>query len=95
MIINGHELTERELRQAYVEYQRMCDIEDLQDKIEEMIADEDIPAMSEAEIRELAERLAPNYRRALDNNDSIRECEILAAQYSIEEELEDDSRETD
>lgn len=90
MIINGHELTESELGQAYVEYQCMCDIEDLQYKIEEMIEDEDIPAMDEAEIRELAERLAPIYRRTLDNNDSIRECEILAAQYSIEEELENE-----
>lgn len=88
MIINGHKLTESELGQAYVEYQRMCDIEDLQYKIEEMIEDEDIPAMSEAEIKELAERLAPSYRRALDNNDSIRESEILAAQYLIEEEFE-------
>lgn len=88
MIINGRKLTEMELGEAYVEYQRMCDIEDLQYKIEEMIEDEDIPAMSEAEIKELAERLASNYRRALDNNDSIRESEILAAQYLIEEEFE-------
>lgn len=88
MIINGHKLTEMELGQAYVEYQRMCDIEDLQYKIEEMIEDEDIPAMSEAKIKELAERLAPSYRRALDNNDSICESEILTAQYLIEEEFE-------
>lgn len=88
MIINGHKLTESELGQAYVEYRRMCDIEDLQYKIEEMIEDEDIPAMSEKEIKELAERLAPSYRRALDNNDSIRESEILTAQYLIEEEFE-------
>lgn len=88
MIINGHKLTEMELGQAYVEYQRMCDIEDLQYKIEEMIEDEDIPAMSETKIKELAERLAPSYRRALDNNDSVRESEILTAQYLIEEEFE-------
>ena len=88
MIINGHKLTEMELGQAYVEYRRMCDIEDLQYKIEEMIEDEDIPAMSEAKIKELAERLAPRYRGALDNNDSIRESEILTAQYLIEEEFE-------
>lgn len=83
-----HKLTESELGQAYVEYQRMCDIEDLQYKIEEMIEDEDIPAMSEKEVKKLAERLAPDYRRALGNNESIRECEILTAQYLIEEEFE-------
>lgn len=87
MIINGHKLTEMELGQAYVEYQRICDIEDLQYKIEEMIEDEDIPAMSETEVKALAEKLAVNYRRALDNNDSIRESEILTAQYLIEEEF--------
>lgn len=87
MTINGYTLTTRELGQAYVEYQRICDIEDLQYKIEEMIEDEDIPAMSEKEIKELAERLASDYRRTLDNNESIRECEILTAQYLIEEEF--------
>ena len=88
MIINGHKLTETELGQAYVEYQQICDIEDLQYKIEEMIEDEDIPTMSETEVKALAEKLAVNYRRAIDNNDSIRECEILTAHYLIGEEFE-------
>lgn len=88
MVINGRKLTEMELGQAYVEYQRICDIEDIQYKIEEMIEDDDIPAMSETKIKELAERLAPRYRGAIDNNDSIRESEILTAQYLIDEEFE-------
>lgn len=87
MVINGHTLTVSELGQAYVEYRRICDTEDLEWKITEMVEDEEIEPLSGEEIKELAKRLVYEYRRSLDNNDSIREVEILTAQYLIEEEF--------
>ena len=88
MVINGHTLTVSELGQAYVEYQRICDEEDLEWKIVEMVENEEIEPLSGAEVKELAKRLVYRYRRSIDNNDSIRESEILTAQYLIEEEFE-------
>lgn len=88
MIINGHELTKEELGQAYAEYKRLCDIEDLTHHIYELMFEKEIPMLEGNEVESLAEKLVDEYRSAIDNRQSICEAEYWIADEMIIEEFE-------
>ena len=87
-------LTDEEIEQAYREQRRYYNMEDIKDKIENMIEEyegepeeEKLRAILEDEekIRDLAER----FDHALDNNDSFMESFWMTAENVILDELEE------